>query len=608
MADIDQILAGGAGSSSRADFSALADIPEAFWKGRDRRYVQEGRDLFKGGVPTNADGSIDYGAMRDALFKHGDVGQGVGIDNLDIQRQQLKFGQQQSQGITNFEGGGQPQPILPPSANRSAQTTVAPPLNRGGVQQPQNGAPGGTNILQILTAQGIPNDQLGPASASIARQLGVDDPTQPIDTNDPRVRNVLVPAIQQLKRAGVGNIIPAGQPSPPPQVLAQPGGVPPSGAPQSGPPQPAPQPPPQAQPGPVTNAVTGTAAPAVPSRTDQAIAFYAGIMSNPVSPKNNVDLAKSRLESLQKNTEVTPEQKNYIQAVTQGYKGTMADFAVKTEADKAYVTDSTKSFVKKYDSIQTAGDRARVDMPELELARKLTEDPNFYSGVGEKYNLLVKRALVALGGDENTAAPQEAFRKIVSTSIIDQIKGMAGTGTGQIRNAEIKIMRDAAASTDNTPQSNRLLLELSYRLQKRAAAVADMAQNYNGGRLDAGFDRQVAAYDRANPMVSDKEIPNFRKIIDGGAKVAQPPVPNAKQAPDGNWYTPDPARPGKYLRVSEVTSQEKVNAGDEYGIPGRAGPERDKAIEEMTRRYGPDVRRWPYKGFQKKSGIENATV
>lgn len=31
----------------------------------------------------------------------------------------------------------------------------------------------------------------------------------------------------------------------------------------------------------------------------------------------------------------------------------------------------------------------------------------------------------------------------------------------------------------------------------------------------------------------------------GGA----PPVPNARKAPDGNWYVPDPTRPGKYLKV-----------------------------------------------------------
>ena len=33
------------------------------------------------------------------------------------------------------------------------------------------------------------------------------------------------------------------------------------------------------------------------------------------------------------------------------------------------------------------------------------------------------------------------------------------------------------------------------------------------------------------------------------AAAAAPPVAGAKQAPDGNWYVPDPARAGKFLRV-----------------------------------------------------------
>jgi hypothetical protein len=227
----------------------------------------------------------------------------------------------------------------------------------------------------------------------------------------------------------------------------------------------------------------------------------------------------------------------------------MEDYQAKVEADKTYAAENTKSYIKKYDAIQTAGDRARMDIPQLELARQLTEDPNFYSGVGEKYNLLLKRATVALGGDPNAAAPQEAFRKVVSNSILDQIKGMAGTG--QIRVAEIKLMEQAAANAENTPQANRLLLELSTRLQKRASTIADMAQSYNGGRLDAGFDRKVAEYDRKNPLISDKEIPNFRAIINppkaqaasGPVKVGSPAerdaLPKGAQyiAPDGSVRT-----------------------------------------------------------------------
>ena len=37
----------------------------------------------------------------------------------------------------------------------------------------------------------------------------------------------------------------------------------------------------------------------------------------------------------------------------------------------------------------------------------------------------------------------------------------------------------------------------------------------------------------------------------GGGGVEQPPMPNAKKAPDGHWYVPDPDKPGKYQRVDQ---------------------------------------------------------
>jgi hypothetical protein len=33
--------------------------------------------------------------------------------------------------------------------------------------------------------------------------------------------------------------------------------------------------------------------------------------------------------------------------------------------------------------------------------------------------------------------------------------------------------------------------------------------------------------------------------------VEKPPMPGARKALDGNWYVPDPKRPGKYLRVDQ---------------------------------------------------------
>jgi hypothetical protein len=50
----------------------------------------------------------------------------------------------------------------------------------------------------------------------------------------------------------------------------------------------------------------------------------------------------------------------------------------------------------------------------------------------------------------------------------------------------------------------------------------------------------------------DKVDPEFLKTDSkfyNGATVEQPPTPDAKKAPDGKWYIPDPQRPGKYIRV-----------------------------------------------------------
>jgi hypothetical protein len=217
MADITQLLANAADTKADFDFGKLS---KSYFEGRDQYAKNELRDAFRNGVPTDENGQPDFGAMAKVLFQKGGLEQGVAASNLDISRQQLKAGQDLAGRLGALESGGQPaQPAMvsPPSANRTAAAVVAPPLASGGAQpggQPsQSGAPqGGATLGQILTAQGIPNDQLGAASASIARQLGLDDPNAPIDVNNPQVRNVLAPAIQQLKRMGVGQVVPTAAP------------------------------------------------------------------------------------------------------------------------------------------------------------------------------------------------------------------------------------------------------------------------------------------------------------------------------------------------------------------------------------------------------------
>lgn len=45
-------------------------------------------------------------------------------------------------------------------------------------------------------------------------------------------------------------------------------------------------------------------------------------------------------------------------------------------------------------------------------------------------------------------------------------------------------------------------------------------------------------------------------------KAETPPAPGARKAPDGQWYTPDPKRPGKYLRVTSDTFNQRFTSAE----------------------------------------------
>lgn len=503
MADIDSIISGVAGNT-RANFSDLGNILPSYWAGLDQKQKQLERGVFKDGIPTNPDGSPNYAEASKRLYQIGDVTQGNALSTLDLSRQQLKLGQEASAALGNVENGGAGAPInaptLPPSTSRNGGAVVAPPI--GGASVPQAQPKGGTTLMQVVAASGIPNDQLGAATASVGRQLGVDDPNAPIDVNDPQVRNVLVPAIQRLKQAGIGQVVPDGQPAP--QMA------------QAAPPQ---QPVAPQQPAPSFDARFGAANTrgSLPTEMDpniqQRAAQYTQIMSNPAFPQSVRDAAKMRLDALQKNSELTGTQKEYAQAQRQGYKGTLQDFEAETESRKTAATEEAKLGAKKYEALIESGIAAQREIPQIEMVQEAMNDPNFYSGTGEKYNLLYKRLKSAVGIDPNAAVPQEMLRKVTSSSILGGLGSLKGLG--QIRNAEISLVKEASAAPDNSIPANKLLVEISKRTHQRNADIADLAQNYKqeNGTLDAGFDKMVTAYGRSHPLLSDAEIKDWHKAI-----------------------------------------------------------------------------------------------
>lgn len=543
MADdsIYQIIAGGAGASSRADFTKLPGILDSYYKGRDEYAKNDIRDAFKDGVPTDASGNPDFAAMAKTLFQKGDLQNGVAASNLGIQRDQLKMGQQMSERMGQIEGGGLPTNNLPPSTSRNASVPVARPIGGGqtggGSSQPAQGGQGSqSTIMQVATAAGIPNDQLGPVSASLARQLGVEDQNAPLDMSDPRVRGVIVPALQQFKRMGVGQVVPEGAPTPAPQVVPQPGAQPAQPQPlgpvvAQGGPQPAPNP--QQNQGtfgaPSAIATRG----AIPTGTDpeiqKQIATYTAIASNPAYPKTVQEAAMARLKALQDQGQPTGPMKEYDLYRRQGGNLPFNEWQADTEQRKSVATEEAKASTTKYQALVDGGVKAQQEIPQLEMLQEQMNDPNFYSGAGERYNLMFKRMKAAVGMDPDAAVPQEFLRKATAASVLASFGALKGLGP--IRVAEMNLAKQAAAAPENSIPANKLLIEIQKRTYQRQGDIAEMAQNYKekNGVLDSGFDKQVTAYFKVHPIFSDAEVKDYHKAIgEAPTRSAAPATPQMK--------------------------------------------------------------------------------
>lgn len=66
--------------------------------------------------------------------------------------------------------------------------------------------------------------------------------------------------------------------------------------------------------------------------------------------------------------------------------------------------------------------------------------------------------------------------------------------------------------------------------------------------LNSGLQPIIEA--NKNNLDIDGPAPQNEGVASGNSGPAAPPLEGAKQAPDGEWYVPDPQRPGKYLKAS----------------------------------------------------------
>jgi hypothetical protein len=482
----------------KADFSALGDLGTAYYQGQQLQRQQAIQTAFKEGLPKDASGQPDYKAAAQKLFQLGDYAGGTNLLKLEY-------------GLRDTPT--QPS-IFDPGVAPGSQPAARPSMQ----PQPVAAEPQGPQGPQGPTQSGI-----GPiADATVG-------PAQPIPPD-------------MSTADALGNVRRTGQVVPP----------------QTGPAGPsAPGPQAQVQPQQVSTAAADALVPdrlrgrmSAPNwrdylRSQQDLATQQAQEANRKNTALGMKIDTAPLLARAKMFGDAADKIDAALAPTEGQKDVLAG----VPKNKQYLEEEAKRGGALYNGIQGAA-RAYDEMkPHLDAMTSIFKDPNFYSGTGSQLNLAYKRALVALGGDPNVALPQEAIKKVLAQNILNQVNqlkseaGAMGQGGGRIFQSQIKLMEDAAQKADNSPAALRYLTELGYRTGQHIQEVQDLADKYNGGRLDNGFNPILAKYNREHPMFSAAEMKDIRLVappeFTSPAQVQASGLPKGSpfkfQKPDGTF-------------------------------------------------------------------------
>lgn len=544
-----ELLSNAAQTNANFDFDSRINKPArdaqvSDFAAQDQAAKNALRDAFKGGVPTTPDGQPDFGAMAKVLFQKGGLSEGTAASNLDIQRQQLKMGQDTSARMGQMEGGAQPaQPanLGPPSASRPASTVAVQPSNRGAPQgSPQGDQPG--SIVGLVSAAGIPDELAGPVIQQVSA-LTKSDPNATLNPDiAARVQQVVQAAAQRMK---------GGQ-------APQPTGLTPQQAPQGQPqavPQAAPQAPPQAV-NPQQNQGTFGAPPATPTRgavptgndpeIQKQIATYTAIASNPAYPKSVQEAALSRLKALQEQGAPTGPMKEYDLYRRQGGNMPFKDFLADLESGKAGATERAKADVKEQQDYIDQGRNAQARLGTLNtITNIVNSDKNLQLGFGSETTLKIKMALQQAGIDFGDLSGAQLIQKLNGVLASESSKSFSTRPT----QFEFKTFLANNPGLALDEKGNVRMLGILAQTAKREADLGKLARQ-NRDNWD-NWDTVVEGYDKDHPV----KDPTTGKILSNHSIIA-PGGKSQGAAPGGAFNSP--------ADVHAAVASGKLKKGDTF--------------------------------------------
>jgi hypothetical protein len=202
--------------------------------------------------------------------------------------------------------------------------------------------------------------------------------------------------------------------------------------------------------------------------------------------------------------------------------GFQPDQAVQA-GERAYSEGQAKSWVDRSVHLRNSWNEASTLRGDLSLMQQLALDPNVASGkLAEDISGL--KSLGESFGVKLSGLPAEEGIKAIATKMALAAKNSGGTNMmpGAVSNYEQGLLKSMVPQLAQSREGRQLLIQVLDAKAQRDQTIAEMAANYEDkhGKLDNGFEREVRAYARANPMFSEQRAKAMQELAKrlGGAQ------------------------------------------------------------------------------------------
>jgi hypothetical protein len=190
-------------------------------------------------------------------------------------------------------------------------------------------------------------------------------------------------------------------------------------------------------------------------------------------------------------------------------------------------------FIDQAKTAQSSADQVR----SIHDARRALDSPGgVITGFKANDRLALKQLAEMFGADSRGVENTQTFNAAMKPVIMASLGGSLGTG---ISNADRDFLQRASgADVTLDEKAIRRILDINEKIARE--------------KIDR-HNSNADEYIQANPTLA-KVSPTLKVKMPGeyappaAADSGKQPPANARQAADGNYYIPDPNRPGKYLR------------------------------------------------------------